>query len=363
MIPVYKPYLPPHFTKYAHEALESNWIGSIGEYKIKLAEYLQELLGVKHILLTNNGTTACHLMAKALDYKCPQVDSIVCSNNSYIAAWNGFLFDKGRYTLKPLDANINTWNLDTTLLQPTDKAVLIVHNVGNIVNVPRLQTQFPNTIFLEDNCEGFLGKYNNRYSGTSSFCSAISFHSAKTITVGEGGAVITNDDDTYQYLDKIHGQGQSSIKYIHDILGYNYRMTNIAAALVYGQMIHLQEIVDRKEFVFSSYRKAFEGIENIQIQEVEKGTSPANWFMGIRVIGSSYKQAEGYFKDKNIEIRPMFYPMSVHEHLYNYANKEKETVACQLSKECFFLPSFPELMVAELVYIIEMVKQYVATIR
>ena len=94
MIPVYRPYLPPSSLKYAHEAIDSSWL-SQGPYIQKVTEKLQELLGVKHILPVNNGTSACHLMAKAHYYKHPRksVDDIIVPNNVYVAAWNAFLFD------------------------------------------------------------------------------------------------------------------------------------------------------------------------------------------------------------------------------------------------------------------------------
>ena len=121
-------------------------------------------------------------------------------------------------------------------------AILVVHNIGNIINVPKLKLEFPNTVILEDNCEGFLGKYDNKYTGTESFASSISFFGNKTITSGEGGAFITNDDDVFEYINKIKSQGQSNEKFIHDVLGYNYRMTNIQAAILYGQLDSLSEI-------------------------------------------------------------------------------------------------------------------------
>ena len=113
---------------------------------------------------------------------------------------------------------------------------MIVHNIGNVIDVPMLKNRFPNTIFIEDNCEGFLGKYGDKYTGTDSFASSISFFGNKTLTSGEGGAFITNDCDVFEYINKIKSQGQSNEKFIHDVLGYNYRMTNVQAAILLGQL-------------------------------------------------------------------------------------------------------------------------------
>lgn len=120
--------------------------------------------------------------ALSLKYKYPHI-KIIVPNNVYVCAWNSFLFDK-EYELVPIDADINTWNFDLDKLESVideTSAVLIVHNIGNIINVPNLKKRFPNTIFLEDNCEGFLGKYNDKYTGTESFIFSF-FFGNKTLT-------------------------------------------------------------------------------------------------------------------------------------------------------------------------------------
>jgi len=364
MIPIYKPYLPTHILKHAHDALDSGWVSSVGKYKDLATTKLQEVVGINNILLVNNGTSAMHLVAKALKYKYPNIRSIIVPNNVYVAAWNAFLFDRD-YSLKPIDADLNTWNFNLKNLHPqTEEAILFVHNLGNIINVPNLRSVFPDTIFVEDNCEGFLGKYNGRHSGTESFCSAVSFFGNKNITSGEGGAVYVRDDDVFEYLCRCHGQGQSDKRYVHNFLGYNYRMTNIQASILYGQLEYLHEIIERKELVFERYREAFKNTEGILMQDVEDGAKHSNWMMGIRVINNScYEKAEIFFGENQIEIRPMFYPMSAHNHLLNYTHIDNELNARQLAKECFILPSYPELKSGEIDLIIKNVKKYLLELK
>ena len=182
MIPIYKPYFTENNLKYAHESLSSGWVSSQGEYLDIVKNKLKEFLNCKKLILTNNGTTATHLIALALKYKYPHIKKIIVPNNVYVAAWNSFLFDK-EYELVPIDADLDTWNFDLNKLESVideDSAVLIVHNIGNVIDVPMLKNRFPNTIFIEDNCEGFLGKYGDKYTGTDSFASSISFFGNKT---------------------------------------------------------------------------------------------------------------------------------------------------------------------------------------
>lgn len=371
MIPVYKPYLPPSSLAYAHEALDSTWL-SHGKYVQIVQERLQELLKVSYVLPLNNGTSACHLVAKALARVCPVSGGkkkIIVPNNVYVAAWNAFLFDKD-YTLIPVDACLDTWNVSVKKLSGAiesfpDADVLIVHNIGNIINVPDLQRKFPNTHFVEDNCEGFLGTYNGQFSGTASFASAISFFGNKNITCGEGGAFVTNNEEAYQFAKCLHGQGQSSKRFVHSELGYNYRMTNIQAALLLGQLEVLPEIISRKHDVFTIYETAFKDREDVKIQEVAPGTMPANWMFGVRVPGSpGYEQAEFYFKVRGIEIRPMFYNIFDHAHLKD--NIDVYGTDCSnaiiLNKECFILPSYPELYSDDQARIIYTVNEYLKLI-
>jgi perosamine synthetase len=369
MIPVYKPYLPFGSLNQAHDALDSTWISSQGKYIQMVTERLQELLQVKYVLPLNNGTSACHLVAKTLQQICPISQSkkkLIVPNNVYVAAWNAFLFD-GDYELYAIDADLDTWNFDLDLLDEAislfpDADVLVVHNIGNVINVPDLQKKYPNTHFVEDNCEGFLGTYNGAFTGTASFASAISFFGNKNITSGEGGAFITNNEMAYELAKTFHGQGQSRKRFVHDELGYNYRMTNVQAAILYGQLDHLNEIISLKHNIFETYRHAFRDREDVRIQIIDNDTTNANWMFGVRVPGQlCYEAAELHFKSRNIEIRPMFYSILTHSHLKNHPNISSAncTKADLLNKECFILPSYPELTKEEQQYIIDEVNEYV----
>ena len=244
MIPIYKPYLNDENLKYAHKALKSGWISSQGEYLDFSKDLLKKLLGCKKIILTNNGTSATHLVAIALKYKYPKITKLIVPSNSYVAAWNSFVYGN-LFELIPIDSDLNTWNFDLSHIENNldeNTAILVVHNIGNVINVPNLQKKFPNTIIVEDNCEGFLGTYSDSYTGTKSFASSISFFANKTITSGEGGAFITEDEEVFEFINKVKSQGQTTEKFLHDVVGYNYIMTNIQAAILFGQLQSLDKI-------------------------------------------------------------------------------------------------------------------------
>ena len=362
MIPIYTPYLTKDNLKYAHEAIDSGWISSQGVYLDLVKNELKEILGCKYLILTNNGTTATHLLSIALKYKYPNIKKIIVPNNVYVAAWNSFIFDKN-FELIPIDADLNTWNFNTDKIQEKldeDTAILVVHNIGNVINVPNLQQRFPNTIILEDNCEGFLGKYEGHYTGTKSFASSISFFGNKNITSGEGGAFMTNDDDVFKYINIIKNQGQSDKKFIHNVLGYNYRMTNIQAAILYGQLNDIDIILDKKKKIFEQYKVELNGLKNILFQEEEEKTSHSNWMFGIRITNIDLiikKELELFLYESGIDSRPMFYDINSHHYLSDI--KTDTTNAKILQTQCIILPSYPELTKSQITYICNKIKFFI----
>ncbi len=361
MLPIYQPYLPASCLKYAHDALDSTWISSQGVYIDKAKEMLKQIVGAKYVILVNNGTCATHMLALGLKFKYPNLKKIIVPNNVYVAAWNSFLFSGG-FDFQVIDADEETWNIDQSLIKGSgkDTALLAVHNLGNIINIPQLQRNHPELIIVEDNCEGLFGKYEGRYSGTASLISSVSFFGNKTITSGEGGAVFTSDDGLFEYLNSVRGQGMSSIRYVHDKLGYNYRMSNVQAALLYGQLEMLGEIRERKATVFELYRSELSSVEEILFQKQEEGTEHAQWMFAIRFPGFDLNQKrslELFLYENNIETRPMFYNINTHTHLKDI--KSDNRVADLLNHQCLILPSFPELTRSQILTVTRKIKEFV----
>jgi perosamine synthetase len=371
MIPVYEPDLHDEDIQAAKLALESTWISSIGEYKDKAAERLAKLMGVKYALLVNNGTAATHLLAHAIKFKRPGVKTILVPDNVYVAAWNAFLYGP-IYHLVPVSTNLDTWNIDVDRLldaakksDPNDTAILIVHNLGNPVNVPEIQKEIPDHLIVEDNCEGFLGRYGGKfiggdlYTGTQCLASSVSFYGNKSVTCGEGGAVLTNDDALCEHLCMLHTQGQSEQRFLHHVLGYNYRMTNVQAALLYSQLGRLHKIQHAKIQPILRMWKGFPKTKRLRPQWIIDRVSHSYWMLGVRIIGSpGYEQVDAFFRKYGIDTRPMFYPMSCHEHLRKYAIPDQEGNARLLNKECVILPSSPKLEDEQVDHIAEIMTNY-----
>jgi len=362
MISIYKPYFTKESLRYAHDAIDSTWVSSHGKYLSMTEEKLKEITGSKYVILTNNGTSATHLVAHSLKYKHPGITKLVVPSNVYIAAWNMFQ-TKPDYELYPRDSNLDTWNFDwksqefVNLVKTNHVAILAVHNIGNIINVPELKKKFKNVPVVEDNCEGFLGSYNDMPSGKASLSHSISFFGNKTITSGEGGAFCTDDEEVYNEMNRIRAHGITPAKFIFDGMGYNYRMTNVQAAILYGQLELIDEIKEKKQIIFDRYKKELNH-ELIHFVKKEAGVENPNWMMGIRFDLSKEKmdQLQLHLHYNDVETRPMFPPINYHKHYSCYG--DGYPVSQKLYESVLIFPSYPDLMESELKHICKTIKNF-----
>ena len=363
MIPVYKPYLK-NFKKSAIEAINSEWISNHGLYINLTSEKLKNIFGVKHCILMNNGTSATQCLLYSIKYLHPSISKIYVPNNVFISPINCVLNVYKKEQLEVMKIIPSTLNIETSedyiLSLDKNSAVLIVHNLGNIINVPRLSRIRPDIVFVEDNCEGIFGMYEEKMAGTQSLCSSLSFYGNKTITSGEGGAFLTNNTQLYNYIYKLYSHGMTTEKYIHDTIGNNYRMTNVSAAILYEQLCDIGHILCLKARIFQNYKKIISGKSDsfknklIKIQS-EVNTKKSMWMYCMIVRNINYKSLERFMEESQIQIRPFFYDLRKHKHLSDLNYKyTKETIF----SNGFMLPSYPELTYKQQEYIVNKIEEF-----
>lgn len=365
MIPIYQPDVHK-YSKSAIEAINSGWISNQGKYIELSTQKLCEIIGSKYSILLSNGTCATHCLFLSIKYKYPNIQTIYVPNNAYVAAWNSALMVYNIDQLKVMKMNIDTWNIETDeqciLTLDANSAVLIVHNLGNIINVPRLKKIRPDLIFVEDNCEGLFGKYNDIYSGTDSLCASVSFYGNKIITTGEGGAFLTNCQDVYEHIKKVYSQGMSSVRYLHNVHAYNYRMTNVQAGFLYDQLNDINTILNCKKQVFDAYEKLLAPLidsNKIALFKKEDDTQCANWIFAVRILKNqkSIEETSIFFKNNNVDIRPFFYPINKHQHLSNIQNDDP--VSNILNNEIIMVPSSPTITPDEQQQVVDSIVRFV----
>lgn len=308
--------------EYINNVIDSNWISFTGKYIKLCEEEIKNRFNVKHVLFTNNGTSATHCIVKSVKYKYPECKKIYIADHCYVAAYNSVLYEYTEDQIEIIPIDQNTWNLDLNYLDKLEpnSCLLLVHNLGNIIPIDIIQSKRPDIIIIEDNCEGFMGKYNDTYSGSNTLASSISFYANKHITCGEGGAFITNDDDVYNHIKSFAAQGITDVKYVHSMVAYNYRFNNVLAALLYSQFQSLDFIYNKKKHLFNLYSELFsKHSDKVSVQYIEPNTTHSYWLFGIKFKNgyTNYNIIEKYFNEKNIEIRPFFYSYTNHPHLKN----------------------------------------------
>ena len=366
MINIYEPNIN-QYTETAHKAINDGWISNHGKFINKSTTTLNDIFKSNYSILMSNGTCATHCLFLSLKYKYPTIIKIYMPNNVYIAAWNAALMVYNMSNLELMKMNLDTWNINTDdeyiMSLETNTAMLIVHNLGNIVNVPRLKRLRPDIIFIEDNCEGFTGKYEGIYSGTSdsSLCSAISFYGNKIITTGEGGAFMTQHQDIYNYIIKVYSQGMSNIRYLHDVHAYNYRMTNIEAAFLYDQLNDINTILENKRKIFKNYEYLLNDLiiqNKIKLFKSEDNTQSADWIFALRIVknNKTIEETIKFFRDNNIDIRPFFYPINKHGHLSMLENNDE--ISNILNREIIMIPSSPNITYKEQIKVINSIFKF-----
>lgn len=299
--PIYTPDIAP-YTASITKAIGDGWISSQGEFVETARNELSKRLGSPYVVLVNNGTSATHLLYKALKFKHPNVKTIYVPDYVFVAVWNCALYEYSSDQIVVLPTDPVTLNPVFPDTFPPDSALVVVHNIGTVVNVPELKRRHPDLVVVEDCCEAFLETYEGNVTGTAALCGAVSFFGNKLVTTGEGGAWYTNDKEVYDFIYKSCHHGMTSERYVYDVLGYNYRMTNLQAALLVDQLRDIDTILARKRAVRDRYARLFP----------DWMVSSGLWMNVLRIPGGI---SASRLRDDGIDTRPMFYPIHTHAHL------------------------------------------------
>ncbi len=350
--PVYMPSLGGNEKKYVNECIDSTWISSKGKFVSEFEEKFAEYLGVKYATGVSNGTIALHLALLTLGIG--EGDEVIVPTFTYIASVNAITYTGAKPVF--VDSERQSWLIDPEdvkrKITPNTKAILPVHLYGNVANMDKLlQISRDNDLFIiEDVAEAFGSKYNGVYAGNFGDIATFSFFGNKTITTGEGGIVATNDKTLYDRAVHFKGQGLAKHReYWHDVIGYNFRMTNICAAIGLAQLERADEIIQKKREVFGWYKN------NLKDMPVEVYDSDENVFNTYWMVNILAKSAEGrdklreHLKTDGIETRPTFYP--VHTMPMYTAKYQRHPVAEDIGWRGINMPSYPDLKKADVDYI------------
>lgn len=341
-IPIYKPKITKLEKKNVLKCIDSGWISSRGEFIEKFERKIEEFLDVKNAITCSNGSVSLTLILHALGIGFG--DEILVPSLTYAATVSApnllgvkcILFDSDD-AFQP-----NIFGLKNKITKNT-KALLLPQLYGNSADMDEiLKFVNDNNLFLiEDSAEVFGSKFKNKSLGTFGIAGSFSFFGNKTITTGEGGCVVTNDDNLAIKIRSLKNQSHTS-NFNHDGPGFNFRMTNIQAAIGCAQFDNIETIINKKIKIANFYRKNLSN-KILKIKE-NKYVYSTEW-MPLFVLpeGYSYNDFYIHMKNKNIDIRPCFKPIHLMNN-FNISYDKEELKNCEkIYLNAFNLPCFPDL--------------------
>jgi perosamine synthetase len=315
-IAVAAPTLNGNEKRYVLECLETTWISSIGRFITEFERAFARFCRVEHAVAVSNGTTALHVGLVALGLK--PGDEVIVPTLTYIATANAVTYCGAKPVL--VDCDPRTLNMDPAAIgkkiTARTKGIIPVHLYGHPADMdPIISVAREHGLFvLEDAAEAHGAEYKGRRVGGLGNCAAFSFFGNKIITTGEGGMVTTNDTDLAAKLRLYRGQGLApGRRYWHPVVGYNYRMTNVAAALGLAQLEQIDELIAARTRLANWYRSKLEPLTNkLVLQGAEPWTRPVLWMQTVMLQSGGEAERDGVMRELDeagIETRPVFYPM------------------------------------------------------
>ncbi len=316
-IPVSAPSLLGNEKRYVNECLESTWISSIGVFIEEFERRFSDYCDVEHAVSCCNGTVALHLALLGIGIG--PGDEVLVPSLTYVASANAVRYCGAEPVF--IDSDRRTWNLDPVDLRrritPRTRAVMAVHLYGK--PAPMLEileiAQEHGLKVIEDAAEAIGASYGNRPVGSLADVAAFSFFGNKVITCGEGGMVVTRDETLGRKIRQLKGQGQDfERRYWFPVVGYNYRMTNIQAALGLAQLEKIDEYLAARAEIETWYRQELEGCTDLALAASEAGERSVCWLFSAvlpRHAGKARDEVMARLRQAGVDSRPFFYPCHI----------------------------------------------------
>lgn len=359
LIPVYQPSLHGNEKLYAIDCLDSTWISSKGKYLSLFENSVARFVGIEFASAVSNGTVALHTALLALGVG--PGDEVIVPALTYIASVNAIAYTGATPVFA--DSLPDTWQLDPAdvrrKITGRTKAIMLVHLYGHPCDMDAFAALAAehNLLMVEDCAEALGTYYKGRHVGTFGHIATFSFYGNKTITTGEGGMVITNDHTLFQRMLHFKGQGLATYRqYWHDVVGYNYRMTNICAAIGLAQMEQIDVILPKKRALAEHYRQALKGLP-LSLHDEAADTTHSYWMVSILLDAPRHRDSlMAYLGENQIETRPLFYPINTMP-MYS-SHFVRCPVAEDIARRGINLPSWPDLSLAQIERIANTIRAY-----
>lgn len=357
--------------KYVEEVFEQNWIAPVGPHLTRFEQAISENLGGGHAVALTSGTAGIHLALLMAGVE--EGDEVLCTSLTFIGSCNPILY----LGAKPVfvDSDYVSWNLDPNLLEDflksraaenrVPKALVIVHLLGQASDLDPISEicQRYGVILIEDAAEALGTKYKGRPVGLDGFCGIYSFNGNKIITTSGGGMLVSRDSQLAEKARFLSTQARDPAPhYEHSEMGFNYRLSNVLAAIGLGQMEALPGIIEKTKRNFAFYSEAFAETEAIQMMPVPEWADSTHWLSCLTLdtakTDATPEKVRLALDEQNIESRPLWKPMHLQK-LFADAEMVGGAVCEDLFARGLCLPSGADLTEDELAKIAEIVTQVV----
>ena len=348
---VCEPNIGPREKELVDECFDTGWISSQGPFVKKFEKKFADFCQAKYGCSATNGTTALHLALATIGVE--KGDEVIIPDFTMIASCNAVLYTGAKPVL--VDAEKETWNMDLTQIEKkiTDKtkAIMVMHTYGHPCDMQIVKeiADKHDLLVVEDAAEAHGAEYKGKRVGAIGDIGSFSFYANKILTTGEGGMVVTNNEE---YNDKAHilmNHGFSKEKHFwHKVVGFNYRMTNMQAAIGMAQLERVDEFVEAKRRNSAAYTKILSQVPGITTPPEKEWAKNVFWMYGIMLedeFGVKKDEARQALAEKGIETRSFFIPMHAQP---AYLDKglfagEKYPIADEFCRKGFYLPSSTKL--------------------
>lgn len=326
-----QPQLNGNEYKYLMDAFLSTWISSTGKYIKLFEENFSDYCGVKYGVATSNGTTALHLALTALGIG--EGDEVIVPDLTFAATINAVIYTGATPVI--VDVEEDSWCIKPEEIEkaitPRTKAIIPVHIYGQPCDMGKICkiAQEKGLYIVEDCAEAHGAEWENRKVGSFGRISCFSFFGNKVITTGEGGMCVTDDEELSEKMRILRDHGMSKERrYYHEVIGFNYRMTNLQAAIGAAQIEHIDEILAWRENLEDSYRATFKNVNGLIMQNnCLSGRKKIAWLVSILVTENKRDSILKNLKENGVDARSFFIPLSEMDIYKKYAKN------CERSKK------------------------------
>ena len=353
--------------QFVEEAFNSNWIAPLGPMVDAFEKEIIQYTGSKYAVALSSGTAGIHLSLKALGVK--EGDIVFCQSLTFSATANPIIYEKAIPVF--IDSDEETWNMSPKYLEeafkiyPKVKAVILVHLYGipaNLDEIINLCKKY-NVPLIEDAAESLGSTYKGKHTGSFGKFGILSFNGNKIITTSSGGMVISEDKEAIEKMRFWATQARDKARhYQHSELGYNYRMSNVSAAIGRGQLKVLNQRVKRRREIFDLYKSGFIKTSVIKVMPAHTNNSFSNCWLSSITLNDSTKVIPliEFLEKFNIETRPLWKPMHLQPFYKNYDFIGNRT-SDRLFQHGLCLPSDTKLLDEDIKFVISKVKEFVGS--